>query len=87
MGLCLAFMMTTSVCRRRTSKISRMPSILYAMVSLRLENLLYPGFVIAVTAAAAAREGSESVQRATKLRRGSPEGASEREIEEGLRVA
>lgn len=31
---------------------------------------------------AAAREGSESVRRATKLRRGLPEGASEREMEE-----
>lgn len=54
----------------------------------RFGNLLYLALVIAaVAAAAAAREGSESVRRATKLRRGSPEGASEREIEEGLRVA
>lgn len=74
---------------RRMSKISKIPSILYAfaIVSLRFGNLLYPTLVIATAAAAAAaaaREGSESVQRATKLRRGSPEGADEREIEEGL---
>lgn len=49
------------------------------MVSLRFGNLLYLALVIA--AAVAAREGSESVRRATKLRRGSPEGAREREIE------
>jgi len=57
----------------------------FTLVSFCSGNLLYPAFaIVTVAAAAAAREGSESVRRATKLRRGSPEGASEREIEEGL---
>lgn len=70
---------------RRTSKISRIPNILYAfmMVSVRFGNLLYPALVLAaVTAAAAAREGSESVRRATKLRRGIA-GGGERERDRG----
>lgn len=52
------------------------------LVSLRFGYLLYLALVIAATTAVVVvREGSESARRATELRRGSPEGASERKRE------